>query len=263
MSTEDRERKEINTQLLGMSREELPRVSIAGSEIVRRQYLSHIRDVVVTIRPDGIQFNQSCIAKMEGVVHILIMIHRGQRRLIVRACDENDRDGQRWCALKDGARKSRMITGGDFATRAYRMMGWSKGYYAKICGTPALQMDNEDELLMVFELDEAEMYPMTARSRQAAGVEDEEISADTLKDLAEAEARREQEKAERRAAADRGEKPKKGKRKSRFPDAWTADSFGTPVEQYVGRPVIEHLKREDAEQLMIFTPEGHAPKDGQ
>jgi hypothetical protein len=218
---------------------------------------------VVTIRPDGIQFNQSCIAKMEGVVHILIMIHRQQRRLIVRACDENDRDGQRWCALKDGARKSRMITGGDFATRAYRMMGWSKGYYAKICGTPALQMDNEDELLMVFELDEAEMYPMTARSRQAAGVEDEEIGAEALKDLAEAEARREQEKAERRAAAERGEKPKKGKRKSRFPDAWTADSFGTPVEQYIGRPVIERLKREDAEQLMIFTPEGHAPKDGQ
>jgi hypothetical protein len=148
MSTEDRERKEINTQLLGMSREELPGSALPARRSSAGSSLSHIRDVVVTIRPDGIQFNQSCIAKMEGVDHILIMIHRRQRRLIVRACDENDRDGQRWCALKDGARKSRKITGGDFATRVYRMMGWSKGYYAKICGTPALQMDNEDELLM-------------------------------------------------------------------------------------------------------------------
>lgn len=261
MTTDDQQGKGINTQLLGVSKDELPRVSISGSEVVRRQYLSHMKDIIVTIRPDGIQFNNSCIMKMEDTVYILILIDRSKHWLIVRACEENDKDGQRWCNVKDDVRKSRKITGRDFATRVYRMMGWNKGYYYRICGAPALRIDNEDELIMVFELDETEMYPMSAKARQSAGVEDEEIGETELKRLAEVEAMREAEKTERTAAAARGEKPKKVKKNSRFPETWTEDSFGTPIEDYSSRVVVPHLTKDDgSEQVMMFSPDDSETK---
>lgn len=256
MNTDDQQNKNLDTQSLGVSKEELPRVSLSGSEIVRRQYLSHIRDIIVTIRPDGIQFNNSCIMKMEDTVHILLMMNREKHWLIVRACEENDKDGQRWCNVKDGVRHSRKITGRPYATRVYRMMGWNKGYSYRVCGTPALQIDNEDELLIVFELDEVEMYPIFMKARQAAGVEDDEIGESELKKLAEAEAMREAEKAERAAAAARGEKPKKTKKNSRFPEAWTEDSFGVPIENYTSRVTVPHLTKDNGfEQVTMFGPD--------
>lgn len=134
----------------------LPRISLKGTEVVRRQYLSHIKDNVVNIRPDGIQFNTACITRMENVVYIQIMIDRKRKWMIVRGCDEEDRDAQRWCNIKEEGRKPRKITGKDFAIRIYRMMQWNRGYYFKVCGSFAVRDDKEDELLLVFELEESE-----------------------------------------------------------------------------------------------------------
>lgn len=236
----DNEQKpKINTQLLGMSAEELPRVSLEGSEVVRRQYLSHIKEAILTVRPDGVMFNNSCIAKMEDVVYIQFLANRSEHLIIIRASSENDRDSQKWCSIKDGQRKSRKITGREFAIRVYRMMGWNRGYYYKICGTPALQEDKEDELLMVFELDECERYALTAKGRKAAGVEDEELGEE-LQKLKEAEAKK---TAEAEAAAASGEKPKRSRRKGKFPENWEQDSFGVPVEDHNDRVDVKRLKQ--------------------
>ena len=50
----------IDEQLLGMKKEDMERVDLARCEVVRRQYLAHTRDNVLTIKPDGIQFNNTC-----------------------------------------------------------------------------------------------------------------------------------------------------------------------------------------------------------
>jgi len=62
--TEAEKPQRFSTALLGVSEEELPRISLKGSEIVRRQFLSHMKENIVTLRPDGIQFNNSCITRM-------------------------------------------------------------------------------------------------------------------------------------------------------------------------------------------------------
>lgn len=236
----EKTRKPINTQLLGVPEEKIPRVSLEGCEVVRRQYLSHIKESILTIRPDGIMFNNACIAKMEDVVYIQLLINRNKRMLVVRGCEENDKDSQRWCSVKDGVRKSRKITGREFATRVYAMMGWSKGYYYKICGTVALLENREDELLTVFELEECERYPLTTKGRKAAGVTDEELGSE-LAILKEAEAKREAEAAQK---AKPGEKPKVKRPKGKYPEGWTQESFGVPVE--------EHQNRVDIQQLDLF-----------
>ncbi|MCD7811223.1 MAG: hypothetical protein LUG91_05145 [Ruminococcus sp.] len=234
---ENEQKPKINTQILGMTEDELPRVSLKGSEVVRRQYLSHIREAILTVRPDGVMFNNSCIAMMEDVVYIQFLVNRQEHRIIIRASVENDRDSQRWCNEKDGKRKSRKITGREFSIRVYRMMGWSRGYYYKICGTPALQVDKEDELLLVFDLDECERYTMTAKGRKAAGVTDEELGEE-LQKIQEEESRKEAETVTSDEST-----PKKSKRKGRFPDSWDSDSFGVPVEEHENRVEVDRLQQ--------------------
>lgn len=222
-------RGRIDEMLLGVNREDLPRISLEGAEIVRRQYLSHIKEAIATVRPDGIAFNNSCIVKMVDTVYIHLMVDRGKKLLIIRACDEYDRDGQRWCSEKDDVRKSRKITGRPFSEKLYRLMGWSKGYYYKICGSPALRENTEDELLFVFELEEAERFPMTAKGRKAAGVSDEELSEEELSKL------NEEEKARAEEALEKGKKSPKNKKKSRYPESWGKDTFGPLAEEHVDR----------------------------
>ncbi len=235
----------VNTQALGMPKDALPRVSLEGSEVVRRQFMSHIKEIILTVRPDGIQFNNSCVQKMEGCDYINILINRQKRWLIVRPCGQDDRDAQRWCNNKDGVRRGRKLTGRDFCTRLYRMMGWNKGYYYKICGTPALREDDEGEVLLVFELEEYERYTLTAKARRSAGVTDEDLG-EQLESIKAADAER-----EATSSAECGEKPKTPRRKAKYPDSWQEDAFGTPIEEHVQRIRIDVL--DEAVSMRDFT----------
>lgn len=247
-------KKKVNTQLLGMTEEEIPRISLKGAEVVRRQYLSHIKEAIVTIRPDGIQFNNSCIAKMEDVYYILMLIQRKQKRLIIKACEQGDMESQRWCAVKNGERKSRKITGRDYCSRIYDVMGWNKGFNYKVCGTPALQVDVEDELLMVFDLEEAERYLLSAKARKDFGVTEKDLGEE-LENVRRADAEQE---AENQAAKKEGRTAKRIRRKGEFPKHWDTKSFGTPIENYQKRvvlPRVEDIKAEDG-QMSLSDYEG-------
>ncbi len=166
---------EINTQLLGITKEELPEIDLSNFQVVRREFFSHIKEAIMTIRPNKISFNNSCIAKMPGVTHVFIGVDINAGTLIIRAADELDKDAQRWCNVKEEKRVSREITGKKFADMLYRDMGWSKRYYYKFCGTPALRKDADDELIFVFNLNDKQIFPMTEKSRIAAGVTDETL----------------------------------------------------------------------------------------
>lgn len=239
-----RRKRRIDEMLLGVPKDELKRVSLNGAEIVRRQYLSHIKEAMVTIRPDGVIFNNSCISKMLDTYYIHFFIDRKQKLLIIRACEEDDKDGQRWCNEKEGIRKSKKITGRPFCFRLYQMMGWSRGYYYKVCGTPALQEDDEDELLFVFELNEYECYALTAKARKAAGVSDDELDAEELRQL------NDEEQASWEQAKVEGRKVPKPIRKERLPQDWEDGSFGPKYSEHASRVVIPRV-----EDMEPFTAE--------
>lgn len=82
----------INTQLLGIPKDEIRRIDVSEAEVVRRQYLSHIREPQVTIRPDGVQFNNSAIQMLEGAVYIYLMVDRKRKWLVIREVDKDARD---------------------------------------------------------------------------------------------------------------------------------------------------------------------------
>ncbi len=169
------QKKEINTQLLGVTKEELPEIDLSNFQVVRREFFSHIKEAIMTIRPNKISFNNSCVAKFEDTTHIFIHLDIPSATLVIRKANEMDKDAQRWCNVKDGKRVSREITGKPFCNRIYRDMQWSKKYYYKFCGTPALQKDEEDELVFVFNLNDRQIFPLTEKGRLAAGVTEEEL----------------------------------------------------------------------------------------
>lgn len=218
-----------------VDRESLPRISLEGANVISRYGFSRMHDMVMTIRPDGIQFNMHAIERIE-TQFVLPMINRTNQWIIIKAGDSDDKDTQRWCSDKDGLRKTRKISGKDFPNRLYRYMQWNLGYYYKIFGSLALQVDVEDELLIVFELNPSERYPLTQKGREAAGVFDENVGEETLIKLNEHEAAMNAEKAERAAKKARGEKSGKSQiSKSQLtdiPSAWGDDQFGPSVKDY-------------------------------
>ena len=220
----------IDEQILGMKKEDMERIDLARCEVVRRQYLAHTNDNILTIKPDGVQFNNSCIKRMVGVEYIQMYIDKENRRLMISPCSMDDKNSQRWCNVKDGVRKSRKIRGKSFCNKLYMNNGWCKGYSYKICGVPALKYDDDDCLIMVFDFDEAEKIPMTRQQRFSAGVEPEDLTDEERAELARLE-------DEMMTAKEMGRRTTYQRLGVIYPESW-GDSFGEKVADHQNRPVV-------------------------
>lgn len=246
----ENENQQLNRQYPEMTEEELRKVDIRNAQVVRRQFFSHMKECIVTFRPNGLQFNTACISRFENITHIMLLVDWEKKWFIIKPCDPDDKDAQRWCTIGDKGRKPRFITGVPFGDRMYGKMGWCKGKAYKVCGTLALQLDKEDELIMVFELNDAEEYALTSKSRKSAGVDDSELTAEELAALNEFEKQKELERIEREKAKAEGRDTRRPKKKDRFPESW-GDSLGVSYEQHQTRIEFPHLPStsQEAEQM--------------
>ena len=84
--------------------------SYDGYQVVRRELFAHLREPAVVIRRDSVTFNTACIAGLEDAVYIQILVNQENKRMVVRKCEENDKDALRWCVAKPDKRKSRKMT---------------------------------------------------------------------------------------------------------------------------------------------------------
>ena len=83
--------------------------SYDGYQVVRRELFAHLREPAVVIRRDSVTFNTACIAGLEDAVYIQILVNQDNKRMVVRKCEENDKDALRWCIAKPDKRKSRTV----------------------------------------------------------------------------------------------------------------------------------------------------------
>lgn len=84
--------------------------SYDGYQVVRKELFAHLRDPAIVIRKDSITFNTACITGLEDVVYVHVMFNSDLKRIVVRGCDENDKDALRWCVAKPDKRKSRKMS---------------------------------------------------------------------------------------------------------------------------------------------------------
>lgn len=129
--------------------------SFDGYQVVRREFFSHKFDPTLTIKGNSIIFNNACISRLEQVVFVQVLVNPTTEKLVIRPCDEGDRDAIRWCIAKEEKRKSRQITCGLFTAKLYEMMGWEALYRYKLQGT---KINYQGEQLYVFDLTSTEIY---------------------------------------------------------------------------------------------------------
>ena len=123
--------------------------SYDGYQVVRKELFAHLRDPAIVIRKDSITFNTACISGLEDGVYVHVMFNSDLKRIVVRGCDENDKDALRWCIAKPDKRKSRKMSCKPFSELVYNEMGWDSDCRYKILG---YRINFEGETLYVFDL---------------------------------------------------------------------------------------------------------------
>lgn len=123
--------------------------SYDGYQVVRKELFAHLRNPAIVIRKDSITFNTACISGLEDVVYVHVMFNSDLKRIVVRGCDENDKDALRWCIAKPDKRKSRKMSCKPFSELVYNEMGWDSDCRYKILG---YRINFEGETLYVFDL---------------------------------------------------------------------------------------------------------------
>ena len=114
------------------------------------------------------RLRQSCDTDVSfyGALHVLcsglcekypgnIMFNSELKRIVVKGCNENDRDALRWCVAKPDKRKSRKMSCRLFSELLYKEMDWSGDCRYKILG---YRIEFEGEALYVFDLVAAEVF---------------------------------------------------------------------------------------------------------
>ena len=194
--------------------------SYEGYQVVRRELFAHLREPAVVIRRDSVTFNTACIAGLEDAVYIQILVNQDSRRMVVRKCEENDKDALRWCVAKPDKRKSRKMTNKIFSAMMYEMMGWNLDCRYKILGH---KITFEDETIYVFDLMETEIF-LDIKGKKAKKDTESQSTTENASNIEETAS----------SDTDNERSAEEIKRKNRipfYPKEWK-DSFGLPVEEH-------------------------------
>lgn len=194
--------------------------SYEGYQVVRRELFAHLREPAVVIRRDSVTFNTACIAGLEDAVYIQILVNQDSRRMVVRKCEENDKDALRWCVAKPDKRKSRKMTNKIFSAMMYEMMGWNLDCRYKILGH---KITFEDETIYVFDLMETEIF-LDIKGKRAKKDTESQFTTEKANSIEETASN----------STDNERSVEEIKRKNRipfYPKEWK-DSFGLPVEEH-------------------------------
>lgn len=194
--------------------------SYEGYQVVRRELFAHLREPAVVIRRDSVTFNTACIAGLEDAVYIQILVNQDNKRMVVRKCEENDKDALRWCVAKPDKRKSRKMTNKIFSAMMYEMMGWNLDCRYKILGH---KITFEDETIYVFDLMETEIF-LDIKGKRAKKDTESQSTTESANNI------------EETVSSNTGNErsAEEIKRKNRipfYPKEWK-DSFGLPVEEH-------------------------------
>lgn len=215
------ENRNENTENIDQKALELAQdFSYDGFQVVRRELFAHLREPAVVIRRDSVTFNTACIAGLEDAVYIQILVNQDSKRMVVRKCEENDKDALRWCVAKPDKRKSRKMTNKIFSAMMYEMMGWNLDCRYKILGH---KITFEDETIYVFDLMETEIF-LDIKGKKAKKDTESQSTTENASNIEETAS----------SDTDNERSAEEIKRKNRipfYPKEWK-DSFGLPVEEH-------------------------------
>ena len=140
---------------------EVDKFDYEGYEVVRKEFFSKANCPAITIKYGKVSFNLRAIKKLDECSHIQILMNFGKKSLIVKPCDEDDKDSLQWSRIdKHGKLLARAITAKLFCAQLYKDMQWDLRCTFKILGT---LVKCKDEKIFVFNLENAERYLSLAK----------------------------------------------------------------------------------------------------
>lgn len=130
-----------------------------GFQVVRGEFFSHVYEPSFTLNQNKISVNMACIRKLPDVEYVQILVHPEERNLVIRPCNEEEKDSFRW--KTNGKKVSpKKVTCKIFFAKIYELMGWNLDYRYKLLGK---LIRSNGELLFVFNLNNPEIYVRTYR----------------------------------------------------------------------------------------------------
>lgn len=70
--------------------------SYEGFQVVRGEFFSHIYEPSFTLNQNRISVNMACIRKLPEVEYVQALVHPEEKMLIIRPCNEEEKDSFRW-----------------------------------------------------------------------------------------------------------------------------------------------------------------------
>ncbi len=129
--------------------------SYHGYQVVRREFFAHIYEPSITFSNCKITVNTACLKRLPHVDYVQFLVNSKEKKLIIRPCQEDDKDSCLWCCNSNFKRKSKQITCRIFFAKVTELMGWNPEYRYKMLGK---LLKSGDEYLFQFDLKDAETY---------------------------------------------------------------------------------------------------------
>ena len=127
-----------------------------GFEIAREQFFNNSDKLSVTFSLKSMKFSYNCVKKLADTQFIELLIHPLKKLLIVRATDSKNKNAMKWLFLNGkGDYISRPVSGTAFLKNIYDLLGWNGNCKYRVRG---IRKQNGDESLLIFSLEETELY---------------------------------------------------------------------------------------------------------
>jgi hypothetical protein len=134
---------------------EVDEFDLTGFEVVRREWFSKATCPAITFRYGSIVLNVRAIKKLDGCKYIKILLNLEKQLIVVKPCEEDDKDSLQCSKIKQEKIESKMIRGKVFTAQLYKDMNWNIESTVKMLGT---LVKCKSEKIFVFNLVNAEAY---------------------------------------------------------------------------------------------------------
>lgn len=134
--------------------------SYDGYQVVRGEFFAHVYEPSITFNNCKVSLNTACIKKLPTVEYVQILVNPDSMKLVVRPCQEDDKDSFLWCITKNGKRKPKQITCRMFFAKLVSLMDWNPNYRYKLLGKI---IKSDEQYLIIFDLTATETYQRTIK----------------------------------------------------------------------------------------------------
>lgn len=144
--------------------DETVEIDLAGYQVTKAEFFSHVTEPSVTIWNDRVKFNMACIRRFPGITHIQLLVNVIEKRLIIKPCHADAPDSLRWISGGTQAEiRNKEMRCRVFCAKLFDLMSWNPAFRYKLLGKPAVY---KEEILFLFRLSDFELFVASSNTKR-------------------------------------------------------------------------------------------------